>query len=120
MMRLDNAPWNGFYNYSKLFRYPVLRVALTNSVVYAASVTLAAGTIGLLLALSLSRQTRVNSILRGLFFIPWIMPGVVVGFMFFYMSNSINGIASHLLMLLGIVDQPINLFATSGDWQCPW
>ena len=62
MMRLDNAPWNGFDNYSKLFRYPVLWVALTNSVVYASSVTLAAGTIGLLLALSLSRQTRVNSI----------------------------------------------------------
>ena len=100
MMRLDNAPWNGFDNYSKLFRYPVLWVVVKNSVVYAASVTLAAGTIGLLLALSLSRQTRVNSILRGLFFIPWIMPGVVVGFMFFYMSNSINGIASHLLMLL--------------------
>ena len=114
MMRLDNAPWNGFDNYSKLFRYPVLWVALTNSVVYAASVTLSAGTIGLLLALSLSRQTRMNRILRGLFFIPWIMPGVVVGFMFFYMSNSVNGIASHILMLLGIIDEPINLFATPG------
>jgi len=51
MMRLHGAPWIGFDNYIKLFRYPLLWVAVRNSVVYASSVTLAAATIGLLLAL---------------------------------------------------------------------
>ena len=110
MMRLHGAPWIGFDNYIKLFRYPLLWVAVRNSVVYASSVTLAAATIGLLLALSLSRQTRVNRILRGLFFVPWIMPGVVVGSIFFYIFNSLNGFVPSILTALGIIDEPVNFF----------
>jgi ABC-type sugar transport system permease subunit len=114
MMRLDSAAWNGFDNYVKLFRYPHFGVIVKNTVVYASSVTLGAGTIGLLLALSLSRQTRVNRILRGLFFIPWIMPGVVVGSIFFYIFNSLNGFVPLILMALGIIDEPVNFFTKPG------
>ena len=114
MMRLDSAPWNGFDNYIKLFRYPYFGVIVKNTVVYASSVTLGAGTIGLLLALSLSRQTRVNRMLRGLFFIPWIMPGVVVGNIFWQFFNGLNGAVPSILMALGIVDESINFFTMSG------
>ena len=114
MMRLDSAAWNGLDNYVKLFRYPYFGLIVKNTVVYASSVTLGAATMGLLLALSLSKQTRLNRMLRGLFFIPWIMPGVVVGSIFWQIFNGINGAVPSILLALGIIDESVSLFTVSG------
>ena len=119
MMRLQSASWNGFDNYIKLFRYPYFGLIVRNTVVYAASVTLGAGAIGLLLALSLSRQTRVNRMLRGLFFIPWIMPGVVVGTIFWQFSMGLMALSVRSCWR-SVSSTNLSISLQCRGLRCPW
>ncbi|WP_428242460.1 carbohydrate ABC transporter permease [Gynuella sp.] len=64
--------------------------------------------LGMIMALSLQRQLKVNNILRAIIIIPWILSPVVIAviFQFLYIPDR-AGILNYMLMSAGIVSEPV-------------
>ncbi|MET0812408.1 MAG: sugar ABC transporter permease [Microbacterium sp.] len=63
--------------------------------------------IGLALALALNERFRGQRLMRGMFLIPWLLPGVVVSFLWMWIFDANYGVLNGLLMQLGLIDTPI-------------
>ena len=79
--------WEIFYNSMRWIGFGVLGTVL----------------IGLGLGLFLNLEFRFNSLIRGLIFIPWIMPEVCVAFAWRWMLNSEMGVINEILKRLNLI-----------------
>ncbi|WP_377467753.1 carbohydrate ABC transporter permease [Populibacterium corticicola] len=89
----------GFRNISELLSSGTLVSALRITLVYAVLVAVFQNLFGLLLALLLERDTRVNRFARTMFFIPVIMSALAVGYVFQALlkpEGALNGVLSQL------------------------
>ena len=64
--------------------------------------------LGLALALALNSGVRGSGVLRGLFLFPWVIPGVVVSFLWLWIFNANYGVLNGLLLDLGIIDSGLS------------
>ncbi|WP_166348525.1 carbohydrate ABC transporter permease [Phytoactinopolyspora limicola] len=62
--------------------------------------------VGFGLALALNTGIRGRNVYRGLLLVPWLVPGVVVSFLWMWIFNANYGVANGLLERLGIIDEP--------------
>jgi multiple sugar transport system permease protein len=62
--------------------------------------------IGFGLALALNTGIRGQRILRGALLIPWLIPGVVVSFLWAWIFNANYGVANAILEGLNVIDSP--------------
>ena len=62
--------------------------------------------IGLTLALVLNQRFRGQRFLRGAFLIPWLIPGVVVSFLWMWIFDANYGVLNGILLQLHILDSP--------------
>jgi multiple sugar transport system permease protein len=76
--------------------------SLKTTALFTAGVVSAEMLIGLLLALSASRNTRFRQVCRSVILIPMMITPVVLGLIWKYMFNSDNGIINYLLHFLRI------------------
>lgn len=87
----------GMRNFSDLLSSGTLLAALRITLVYAVLVAIFQNLFGLVLALLLERDTRVNRFARTMFFIPVIMSALAVGYIFQALlkpTGAVNGILS--------------------------
>lgn len=63
--------------------------------------------LGMGLALVLNQSFRGRGILRGAFLIPWLVPGVVVSFLWMWIFDANYGVLNGVLQQLHIIDHPI-------------
>lgn len=93
--------------------------------------TVASFVVGFALALALNTRLRGTRVLRGVFLIPWLIPGVVVSFLWMWIFNANYGVLNGLLEGLGLIDSPQAWLAKPGTamlavvvaktWQSfPW
>lgn len=90
----------GLRNFADLIGSGTLLGSLRITLVYAVLVALFQNLFGLLLALLLERDTRINRFARVMFFIPVIMSALAVGYVFQAMlkpDGAVNGILGTLL-----------------------
>jgi multiple sugar transport system permease protein len=83
--------------------WPVLQ----HTVVFTVGATVVPVLIGFALALALNTGLRGRAVLRGLFLMPWVIPGVVVSFVWMWIFNANYGLLNGLLVQLHLVDEPI-------------
>lgn len=101
----------GVANFVDLFQSGTLIQALRVTLVYAVLVAVFQNVFGLILALLLERDTRVNRFARVMFFIPVIMSALAVGYVFQALlkpDGALNGILSF------VSGQPVSI-AWLGD-----
>jgi len=79
---------------------------LRQSLVFSVGSTIGPFIVGFGLALALNTGIRGQRVLRGLLLIPWLVPGVVVSFLWLWIFNANYGVANGLLQALGIIDEP--------------
>jgi len=91
----------GFSNFASLIGSGTLLSALRITLVYAVLVAVFQNLFGLLLALLLERDTRVNRLSRVMFFIPVVMSALAVGYIF-----------QALLKPTGAFNQLLSVFTT--------
>jgi multiple sugar transport system permease protein len=103
----NNAPFIGFQNYSAVLRNPVFTVALTHSLIFTFFSILFQFTIGLGLAILLSKAFPLNNVMRGILLSGWQIPSVVTGTIFLWLFNLDYGLINFLLTSMRIVNQPI-------------
>ncbi len=79
---------------------------LGQTLVFTLGTTLLPFVIGFGLALALSTRIRGTKVLRGVFLIPWLIPGVVVSFLWMWIFNANYGVMNSVLQSLGLIDEP--------------
>ena len=86
---------------------------LTNTLIFTAGATGLAFVIGFALALVLNAGIRGQGFLRGAFLFPWLIPGVVVSFLWLWIFNSNYGVLNGLLQATGLLEANVNWLSSS-------
>ena len=104
---LNNAVWNGLENYAYALRDPEFAHALWFTVRFTAVCVVLINLFGLALALALTRGLRGTGLFRAVYFLPNLIGGIVLGYIWQILLNA-------LLTRLG---QPLlALNPTAGFW----
>jgi ABC-type sugar transport system permease subunit len=101
----------GFANYLELFTDQRLLASLRFTVVVVIAVTLVSNVFGLLFALLLDKSTANFRIMRTLVFIPQVLSGVIVAFIWRSILTQ-NGLLNTALENVGLIDAPISWIGT--------
>lgn len=97
----------GFDNYLKMFSTPTIFATIPTTFYYAFLNTIFMTTVGFFVALALNRKSRITGILRVSFFVPMLIAGVIVGFVFREIYSPVlnednMGILNRILTTLGL------------------
>ena len=102
----------GFENIASVLGDDFLQL-LWQTLIFTAGATVFPFLIGLALALALNTGIRGRAAMRGLFLFPWLLPSVVVSFLWSWIFDANYGVLNGLLEALSIIDSPVAwLFAT--------
>ena len=107
------AQFVGLQNYIAILRNPGFSMALTHSLIFTFFSILFQFTIGLGLAILLSKAFPLNNVMRGILLSGWQIPSVVTGTIFLWLFNLDYGLVNFLLTSTRIVNQPIAWFFQS-------
>lgn len=103
----DSMTYIGFENYAKLLRDPDFYAAVRNSFVYILIQVPASITGGFLVALLLNNALlRGRALFRGIYFLPVIVPVVVMSIVWQWMYATESGVINYLLSFVGIGPVP--------------
>jgi len=107
LLALDEAQFVGFSNYTTVLTDPDWWTAVWNTVVFSVVSVGLETLFGLGIALVLNSTFPGRGLLRAAVLIPWAVPTVVSAKMWTWMFNDIYGVVNHILVLLGVLDQPV-------------
>lgn len=115
----------GLANFKFMLSDEGFRMAIRNTVIFVFMDVIIQNVMGLILALLIEHIRKTKNIIRGLFFIPVVMPPIVVSFVWSYLYNYNNGVFNNLLLKLGLgridfIGDPkcaIYFVIISGIWQ---
>jgi sn-glycerol 3-phosphate transport system permease protein len=92
----------GIGNYQRIFADPAFRHALWNNIQYAVGSIVPSLVLALGFALVLNRSTRINAVLRSIFFLPVLIPLVAAASVFLFIFLPGVGLLDHYLARLGV------------------
>jgi len=95
----------GLENYLRILQSNTFQEIFYNSMRWMGFGVLGTLLIGLGLGLFLNLEFRFNSLVRGLIFLPWIMPEVCVAFAWRWMLNSEMGVINEILKRLNLISR---------------
>jgi ABC-type sugar transport system permease subunit len=101
----------GLDNYRQLFADPRLLTSLRFTIVVVVVVTIVSNVVGLGFAMLLNRPTVGYRLMRTLIFIPQVLSGVIVAFIWRSILTQ-NGLLNTFLGNIGLADQPISWIGT--------
>lgn len=105
-------------NYVEIVTGEAFWGALWNSVVYAVSTTVLSLVVGLGLALVVNQEIRGGGVLRTMMIFPYLLPTLVVIFVWKFILDPNVGVLNQWLLDLGLVASPIAFFSTR-QWAMP-
>jgi raffinose/stachyose/melibiose transport system permease protein len=92
----------GWANYEALFQEPRLKTALKNTLIFSASVTLLHNLFGLALALVMNEALKTRNLLRTIFFMPYVIAPLIIGYIFRAIYHPDRGILNVFLREIGL------------------
>jgi ABC-type sugar transport system permease subunit len=101
----------GLANYTRLLHDSSFFSSLEFTLGLALGATVAANIVGLCFAILLNRTSLSYRILRTLAFLPQVLSGIIVGFVWSWMLSP-SGLVNNVLAGLGVVHQPVNWLGT--------
>lgn len=108
---LAQARFIGLSNYSEMLHDDTLAASLSFTLVMAAVVTLVANAAGIGFAVLLNKTSLSFRMMRVVAFLPQVISGVIVGFVWRYILAQ-DGILNHLLLDVHLIGQPITWLGT--------
>ena len=82
LTHLDDATWNNFANYKKVFSDSILPLLFKNTLIYTIVSVAGQFFLGLGLALALNKKFKGRGIYQSIVFLPWAFSAFVVGLLF--------------------------------------
>lgn len=105
LINLRRQEYVGWSNYAKIFKDLTYWQVVKNTFFIAGvSVTISL-LVGLGLALTLNKVVRGRGLLRGLFIVPWLIPGVVIGITWTWMLGTETGVINYILKSSGLINE---------------
>ena len=108
----------GLENYLKSINDPGLWNAARRSFVWTLGSVVGQLGLGLVAALALEQTRRGHAPLRLILIVPWAFPAIVLAYSWRFMLDSFYGVTNHLLMLAGLISQPV-AWLTTPDLAMP-
>ncbi|MFE4336959.1 carbohydrate ABC transporter permease [Streptomyces sp. NPDC056831] len=105
-LRLPGREFVGLDNFTYWLDGDFLTI-LEQTLIFTVGATLVPFALGFALALALNTGLKGNGFLRGLFLFPWVIPGVVVSFLWMWIFNANYGVLNGVLMETGIIDESV-------------
>jgi multiple sugar transport system permease protein len=99
--------WIGLENFVSIWGDDVVRLALFNTLFYTLVASLIKYALGLWLALLLNQRLPLQSVVRAVVLLPFIVPTALSAIAFWWIYDSQFSIVSWALMKLGVIDQYI-------------
>ncbi|MDJ0333657.1 sugar ABC transporter permease [Salinibacterium sp. G-O1] len=96
----------GFENVMDVLREDFVRLSY-QTMIFTVGATVLPFVVGLALALVLNQRFRGQAFLRGAFLVPWLIPGVVVSFLWMWIFDANYGVLNGALIGMGLIDSPI-------------
>jgi multiple sugar transport system permease protein len=109
------APFVGLQNFARLLSFSDFRTAAINTIVFTLGSILGQFTIGLGLAIFFQRRFPLNSVLRALLLLPWLLPVIVSGAIWVRLFDLDYGVVNFALRSLGLTSEPIP-WLVSAQW----
>ena len=97
---IDNATWNGFNNYLYVFQDEAFGKSFGFTVAFAVVSVLSINIIAFGLALLLTRELKGTNIFRTVFFMPNLIGGIVLGYIWQILINCVLSIVGEPLLAL--------------------
>lgn len=99
--------WAGLDNIERVLRRDALPL-LSRTLVFTLGATILPFVIGFGVALILNARLLGQGLLRGLFLLPWLIPSVVVSFLWMWIFNANYGVINGILRELELINSNIN------------
>lgn len=99
----------GLSNYQMMFKDARIGNAATNTLIITVVVVLAVNILGLLLAMLLNKTSKRTSVFRTIFFLPFVLSGVAISFVWKSIL-SYTGVLNTILNSLGLSNMILNVF----------
>ena len=106
-----NSSFVGLANYRQMVHDTSLRASIEFTLALAVAVTIVANVAGLCFAVLLNRTSLSYRVLRTLAFLPQVISGIIVGFVWSWILSP-TGLVNHILTGTGLVSQPVNWLGT--------
>lgn len=100
-------PWAGFTNYIAVVNQPEFWLVVKNTVLFTVCSIGAQFILGFALAVFFMQRFPGASIIRGLFLVSWVMPGLAVGAIWSWILAADFGVLNFILKSLGIIENNI-------------
>lgn len=108
---MAQAQFVGLSNYREMTHDSALAASLSFTLVLAAAVTVVANALGIGFAILLNKTSLSFRTMRTVAFLPQVLSGVIVGFVWNYILAQ-DGILNNILVSVGIIDRPITWLGT--------
>jgi ABC-type sugar transport system permease subunit len=106
-----NSSFVGLANYRQMLHDTTLISSVEFTLVLAAAVTIVANVAGLCFATLLNRTNLPYRVLRTLAFLPQVISGIIVGFVWSWILSP-TGLVNHILTGTGLISHPVNWLGT--------
>ncbi|WP_132058819.1 carbohydrate ABC transporter permease [Halorussus amylolyticus] len=107
-----DAVFVGLSNYVEILTGEEFLLFLWNSVLYAVSTTVLSLLVGLSLALVVNQKIRGGNVLRTMMIFPYLLPTLVVIFIWKFILDPNIGVLNQWLVEWGVIAEPIAFFST--------
>jgi multiple sugar transport system permease protein len=104
---LNPAVWVGWTNYRNVFSDPLFAVAWRNTLVFTGYALLFGYFVPIVLALLINEMRHGKAVFRLAFYLPVMLPPIVVAFLWLFLYNADSGLINSLL---GVVHLPGGLW----------
>lgn len=98
----------GLENFQATLRDPLLGPVVLTSLVWTFGTVGGQLLVGLVAALALDRVVKGRTPIRLMLIVPWAFPTIVMAYSWRFMLDGTFGVINHLLMVLGLIDQPVS------------
>lgn len=104
----------GLYNYVFILNWPDFGRTIFNTAMLAILGVFFKALVGMTMALALNEQFFGRNVMRGVLFLPWIVPSFVAGFIWRWLYDDLSGLFNYLLMSARLISTPINFLGDPG------
>ncbi|HEX3046081.1 MAG TPA: sugar ABC transporter permease [Bacillota bacterium] len=105
----------GVGNYLSMFKDPLLKLTLFNTLFYTIACIALQFTIGFALALLFNKKFQLAKSIRGLIMVAWLIPMTVTGLLFKFIFSTNGGIINAFLVGTHTIKQPIEWLLQPGS-----
>ena len=105
LINIRKQPLIGLRNYQQILTDPTYWQVVGNTFFITGASVAASVVIGMALALALNGLVTVRGLLRALFIVPWLVPGVVIGVTWNWMLSTETGVVNYIIRALGITSE---------------